>query len=512
MRYFIEKTIGRLHGNESGAVMLLLLASFLILFMMAMTLFDAGVAANDKMKVQVAADSASFSHSVVKSRSMNMISYANIIKRMFYSYMATFVNAWVAIIAQMAIEAGDCFKIPPNPFACARFFGGLPMVIMEGIELIENIPTLMMASGASRKEINSLDRYQRYMFNITPWWAWIEGTSRAMGNGAMVSGSWPPPPSSILNIRNGILSAAGTVDWALGTGFLGALPSLTQNTDTLPLARRDHQKLWTVKAHPFQFSGTKGAIISGMEYCAEYAYSFEQIIVGAQTVMQSESFSGSFDNRWKGLFVVASLFPVLGCAAAGFAYHDDGYLDWRVNESAFSDRNQWLQSSSNVHLAYKPRAGRMDDGADRKKFGIIQKEGNRGALYDNSGYFALSRGEIVYKQPIAELATGVFGFASSIPVVSNRLGLNDHPDMWSPRWKAKNRPMVLPGERMGSSVQGPDVGLNTMINDMIAYLILGSVVGIFDDNFGAGAGLTDLLYLLRVGTTFGPDQLEGIVK
>lgn len=85
--------------------MLLLLAAFLILFMMAMTLFDAGVAANDKMKVQVAADSASFSHSVVKSRSMNMISYANIIKRMFYSYLATYVNAWVAILAQLALDA-----------------------------------------------------------------------------------------------------------------------------------------------------------------------------------------------------------------------------------------------------------------------------------------------------------------------------------------------------------------------------------------------------------------------
>ncbi|QED26708.1 hypothetical protein FRD01_05490 [Microvenator marinus] len=492
--------------------MLLLLAAFLILFMMAMTLFDAGVAANDKMKVQVAADSASFSHSVVKSRSMNMISYANIIKRMFYSYLATYVNAWVAILAQLAIDAGDCFKLIPNPAACLRFFGGLPMVIMEGIEMIENIPTLMFDSGASKKELVALDIYQRYMFSITPWWAWIEGTSRAMGNGAMVSGSWPPPPSTIMSIRDGITSAAGGVDWALGSGFLDILPSLSQNTDTLPLARRDHQKLWTYKMAPFEFSGTKGAIISGLEYCAEYAYSMEQIIIGAQTIAQSESLSSSFDRRWKAIFVGASLFPAMGCAAAGFAYHDSGYLDMRINESTFEDRNAWLQSTSNVHLAYKPRAGRMDDGADRKKFGIINHEGQRGALYDNSGYFALSRGEIVYKQPIEQLTTGVFSFASSIPLVSNRLGLNDNPDMWSPRWKAKNRPVVLPGESLGSSVQGPDIGLNTMVNDMIAYLILGSVVGIFDDNFGAGAAMDDLFYLLRIGSTFNPGNMEGIVK
>jgi hypothetical protein len=491
--------------------MLLVLASFLILFMMAMTLFDAGQAANDKMKVQVAVDSAAFSHSVVKSRSMNMISYANIIKRMFYSYTASFWNAWVAIIAQMASDASKCFRTFPDISACLRFFGGLPMVIMEGIELIENVPTLHGGSGTAKMELQALERYQRYMFNITPWWAWIEGTSRSMGNGAMVSGSWPPPPSSIMNLRNGILSTAGTVDWALGTGFLQALPSLTQNTDTLPLARRDHQKLWSVKADPFTFSGTKGAAISGMEYCAEYALSLEQIIVALQTYRQSESWSSGFDSRWKRKFMGLSALPVVGCAAAGFSYQNDGYLDWRINADNFSDRNTWLQSSSNIHLAYKPRAGRMDDNGDRQRLGFVEQDYTRTPLlYDNSGYFALARSEIVYKQPIRQLALG--GFMSSIPLLSKRMGLNDEPDMWSPRWKAKNRPMMLPGESLGSAVQGPDAGLNTLINDMIAYLVIGSVVGLFDDNFSAGAGLKDLLYLLRIGSSFGPNQMEGIVK
>jgi len=50
------------------------------------------------------------------------------------------------------------------------------------------------------------------MYSVTPWWAWIEAAGRAMGNGAMISASWPPPPSGIGSLKGAITKAASTVD------------------------------------------------------------------------------------------------------------------------------------------------------------------------------------------------------------------------------------------------------------------------------------------------------------
>ena len=44
---------------------------------------------------------------------------------------------------------------------------------------------------------------------------------------------------------------------------------------------------------------------------------------------------------------------------------------------------------------------------------------------------------------------------------------------WKPTWKAKNRPLILPGETFGSAVNSPAAGLNTVINDTIPLLALG---------------------------------------
>lgn len=509
----LKNKVGRLNADQSGAILLLVLAAFLILFMVAMTVFDTGKAAQDKMRVQTAADTAAYSHSVVKARSMNVIVYANIIKRFFYSYLVTYVHAWVAIVAEMTARAAGCFRLIPNPADCVEFFAGLPMVVLEGIEAPFNLsameaPAIGLVDGRSGKEINQLDRYSEYMYSITPWWAWIEATSRAMGNGAMVSASWPPPPSSIGDVKSAISNAAGTVDWALGSDFLSLMPSFSQATDAMPITRRDRQVRWTTKVMPFNFSISEGAIQAGAEYCGEYALSMEAIIPAIQT------YNDSYDhpNGWKTIFAAAQALPVMGCAVAGVSYHDDGYLDWRINKETFEDKNAWLQATGSVSIAYKPRAGTMDDGEGRQKLAYMKQDYQKNPLYQNEGYFAMARSELVYKQPIEELGTGVMGSLGAIPLAGSRLGLQEYPDMWSPRWKAKNRPMALPGETLGSAVQGVDAGLGTIINDTIPFLVVGSIVGIVDDDFAAGSAMNDLLYLYRVGTSMDADKSEGLVK
>ena len=514
----LQNLIGRLHSNQGGAIMLLLLAAFLVLFMVAMVIYDAGRAAQDKMDVQIAADSAAFSHSVVKSRTMNMITYANIIKRMIFSYTATYANAWAAILAEMAIRTARCFRLFPHIPSCIEWGLGLVMVISEGLEAgFTQIPTLIGYGGdnaRSKQELNALERYQQYMYAITPWWAYVEGATRAMGNGAMISASWPPAGSVVSQIKQKASQILGAVDLVAGTDILGSFPSFTNNVDALPVVRRDRDELWSSSSAPFNFSIGNGGIVAAAQYCLEYAFSYEALLTGYETWKESYD----HPKGWKTIFIGLQLVPAVGCAVASLAYNDDGYLDWKLKSDVIGEQESWLKGTASLHIAYKPRAGRNDNEEGRSKIRYLgddyEASLNR-EIYGNEGYFAMARSELVYKQPLDVLGDGFLsGF--KVPILDSKLGIQDAPDMWSPRWKSKNRPLILPGESFGSAVQGPDAGLNTVINDTIPFLVLGSMVGLVpvgqSEPFSIGSGVRDLAYLFRVGTTFTPAKLEGLSK
>ena len=513
MNYLKEK-ITNLNRDESGAVFLLVLAAFLILFMVAMTLFDTGVAAGDKMAVQISADTASYSHSVVKARSMNVIVYANIIKRMYYSYMSTYVNAWTAILANEAHAISMCR--PWRPTACLEAIDTGILILLEGLEFaFTNAPTLGVFGQPENfsEELLALDTYQRYMHAITPWWAYVESLARGAQNGALVSASWPPPPTSLDSIKSGISTAGNVIDTIFGSSIMSSLPGFTTNVDTLPLARRDKAgDLWTSKTAPFQFSVGGGGFVAGARYCKSYTLSYEHILHGYQTYKEGdEGFIEKY--KWKQKFIGLNLVPALGCVGAHLLYADEGYLDWRIKDEFSEDtgtKDAWAQASSNIALSYRPRKGRMDDNDGRKKYGYLKRDHTSNFLYENEGYFAISRSEIVYKQPFDILAFGSWGGPFS--AISSRLGTQKAPDMWSPRWKAKGRPMLVDGETMGSSVQGSPAGLNTIINDTVPLLVLASAIGLLDSNFSGQSAAKDLLYLLRIGSSFSSDNLHGVPK
>ncbi len=517
MKQFIQKKLTQLRRDEGGAIFLLILAAFLILFMVAMTLFDTGVAAGDKMAVQISADTAAYSHSVVKARSMNVIVYANIIKRIYYSYMSTYVNAWTAILANAAHAASRCR--PWRPDACLEAIDTGILILLEGLEFgFTNGPTLGLWGKANfSEELLALDTYQRYMHAITPWWAYIESLARGAQNGALVSASWPPPPTSLDSIKSGISTAGNVVDSLFGTSIMNSLPGFTTNVDTLPLARRDKAgDVWSTKIAPFEFTVGGGGFIAGARYCKSYTLSYEHILHGFQTWKEGdEGFIETY--KWKRKFIGTNAVPALGCIAAHLLYKDEGYLDWRIKDEFSEDtgtKDAWAQSTSNISLAYRPRKGRMDDSDGRSKYNYLSDDKydyNKNPLYQNEGYFAMARSEIVYKQPFDILSNGSWGGPFS--VISSRLGTQTAPDMWSPRWKAKGRPFLVPGETMGSSVQaGNAAGLNTIINDTVPLLVLASALGLLDDNFSGASAAKDLFYLVRIGSTFSSDKLNGVPK
>lgn len=533
IREFLKQRIEALHRNESGAVMLLLLASFLILFMMAMTLYDTGIAAQDKMDVQIAADASSFSHSVVKSRSMNMISYANIIKRMYFSYAVSYVNGLTALVAVTAAHTALCARmcgpVPcPRLKSCWELVENILLIISELAQAFVNLPSLglipgMSGSSAAINEIIALERYQQYMFQITPWWAWVENVTRSMDNGAMVTSAWPPPGSSVETIKGVITRGVGTVDWAIGSSFMNLLPSHTTNVDVLPVTRRDRQTDWSDSIGPFKFEVGNNYTLSAIEYCLSWVGSMEQVVISAQTLAGE-----SKGYEWFNLAFLAlqTLGGSVGCALTNFAWYQNAqgaHLDWKLNSGEYTDDNSWLKATSVLTYAYKPRAGRNDNESGRSKLrymGDRYEYNKSGLTRDVEGYFAVSRSEISYKRALGTGAEGglgsVLGFLSQIPILGDRLGVQNEPDMWSPRWTARNRPVALPREKLGSATGGTansgHVGFNTVITDTIPYLVMGSILGIFDPNFSAQSGMKDLIYLYQAGLTMTDTKIEGISK
>lgn len=498
----------RLHNDQSGAVALLLLAAFLILFMLAMVLYDTGKSARDKMDVQIAADNGAYSHSIVKARTMNMVAYSNTIKRMIYAYANVYATGWAALLAQFALDASQCFRLIPNPAACVRWGKGLVMIITEGIEAaVTNIPQMIPGGSRAQSEIAALGRYQSYMIGITPWWAYVENIMRANTSGAMLSTAWPPPPGNLTAIADKLTDYAGMADEYLGTSIMDLIPAHTKATDGLPLKRRD--------------ADSDALIAAGhTSYCIEYVGSYEQLALSIQYLAQTKNI-----GTMKLFFTGMSIVPAIGCIVAGLIYGDD-VLDYKIAGGAAglelfrpntSNRpsDKWLGATGSTTLTYKPRAGRNADSGDRSKLNFLKEDYSgvsASPLYRNEGYFALARSEIVY-QDTSIPGNLISNFAAPDSKWAGALkSLTARPNMWSPSWTGRLRPVALPGESFGSSTHGGNAGLNEMFFDMAPFLLVGSLIGLVDDDFSYSSAAQDIFYLHRATQGFNAGNMEGIAK
>jgi len=101
----INNVLGRFNANQGGAVALMTMAALLIIMMMAWVVYDSGDAARDALDVQAAADTAAWSQSAVEARSMNMIAFANVGKRVTFGMTSFYQSLWLAYAELLIIAA-----------------------------------------------------------------------------------------------------------------------------------------------------------------------------------------------------------------------------------------------------------------------------------------------------------------------------------------------------------------------------------------------------------------------
>lgn len=93
-----RRAVEKFHHQESGAVLLLMLAVCLILMMLGWVVYDTGQAARENIKMQSAGDMAAVSQSAIKARSMNMLAYTNVAKRSIFAVHSTYLASFMAYI------------------------------------------------------------------------------------------------------------------------------------------------------------------------------------------------------------------------------------------------------------------------------------------------------------------------------------------------------------------------------------------------------------------------------
>ncbi|MFU8804871.1 MAG: Tad domain-containing protein, partial [Bradymonadaceae bacterium] len=404
LRDVVEKRIVLFGGDQSGAVAIACLAACLILFMTALVLHDAGNSARTKLDVQNAADTAAYSQAAVKARTMNMVAYTNVAKRTIISLHNTYVGLLAGWVAWTALRCAKCSKW--NWKACWDCF-------INGLLAIAELPDTLNATIGSAKnyyqdEIEALDKYQAYMTQLTPWWAWSEGTVRGARNGATFTSSFPPPPGLLLTYVSDWLEAA--------LGFFGVAPlyNQTDKVDAMPLKRG-----WAIKmCAPTTMAGI-----------AEATYNV--------WVHKSRSKEGA--KKGAAIAMGIPMIPTVGCASSLFNFA--GYMRPR-EPVADGNSAESLMAKSNIVFSYKHAP--ENRGKFRTNYNIGGSDYTPSVTnpyFRGSGFWTLARGEFFFD--------------------------GGSPDPWKPRWTAKIRPVAMPGE-----FEELDADLNAMFHDIAPYMAI----------------------------------------
>lgn len=530
----------RLHRDEGGAVALLMMASIMITFMLGLVIFDAGFVAEDKLEVQAAADTASWSQSAVEARAMNMMAFANVGKRITVGIISYYEALWVALaaiaavtliamlacwaayvallIASLGTAAG---ALEPLRQGCTTLTAMLAeqiyMMAQEGKDLNKLAEDLMSEpSGYFQKDAEAFTKYQDYMHQVAPWWSWGEGFVRGFRNGAIAT-SWPVP-------SKGSSGGGGLFGGSLGIGG-SSVPA-----DTLPIlkatsAEKAGDNLCNrmygnnsddASAVLDRDGGVRASSILTdiMVHTADY---------GIKTLMDDDAREDQVECY--GLCGVGNAFVkvdryvyffLMGVAAIGLtkgickqnmksgtsvmgklgdflpfiAPKTFGQRGWpymiRDSSSGISSQAVWLRWTSNLTFSYRRGTTRYGDTSYEAFTAWSREQGN--TLDDlvgmTEGVWAVSRSEISYQ------------FSGGAP------------DLWHPSWVARMRPVSIPGE-WGSS----GATISEAFGDALPLMARGAVLeGIAGSGFGMDVVQDGIRMMVALQAMSTGSNMDGVAK
>ena len=520
--------VERMHHDEGGAIVMLGLAGVMILFMTALVMYDAGEGAREKAEVQLASDTAALSHATTKARAMNMVAYANTTKRILYGYNVIYVSAYLALIETTGLYYALAAKhtaLAARPW-CAitvvcplmhlasaadnlvHALMGTIQLTMETIEAMFNNGPALMGLGVggdtfrSVKEMAAMDFYQEYTSKISGWWSWGEATTRGIRNRATLIGTWPPPPGSFVRVRNfanGVMSAINT----LGIGSISSPFSSRQ--DELPIEREPSTPL-SIASNLLGHTNMCFQTLTSLDFWAMQYYFQHHSKSKGYWKDNSGPYKAPFGRYPSPKSLVTGLtiaqMPI-GCLIAAVTFSNHG-MPFEISYAAsrslpnLDATEDWVFATSNYAFGYKKGNGRFSEDAKAAKYQYMQTDyglqggGAQEMLYRNDGYWSVSRAEIVYARSfVGEALSGPSGGSPPSGSKGRSLlsGLGtlvssylDAPNMWSPRYTSRLRPVNLVGEEIES--------MNTMAVETIPYMVFAAPISFAYGDGGDFSGMS----------------------
>ncbi|MEC9400339.1 MAG: Tad domain-containing protein [Myxococcota bacterium] len=478
VRAWAQKTLQELGGDQSGAVGMLVLAATLIVFMMALVIYDTGNVARDNMEVQAAADTAAWSQTSIEARSMNMMAFTNVAKRVTFG-MTSYYQALTLSYAELLILAVAL------AVACwvANFFAGgslttlcetLTFFAVEVAYIVfEELPDVLafnadMNPGYFKDDMAALDSYQNYIKELTPWWSWSEGFIRGSRNGATAVSGWPVPRT-----------LPGTIQ---GSGLVDTLPVVKQS-DYAGVCKRTYSS-----------PGSGNSSITDA-LTSDLAVHFADYLLKSCIPANNCKSKAPGTKGWERPVAVflagtgAVLQIEVGCLAQSSVWGSTGTP---YQMGSFPSQAQWMLQSSNLAIAYRRSPGRSTD--ERAKYDYMSADHSAAIpfLHESTGTWSMARAEISYQY-------------------NDPSNLNS-PDLWHPSWTVRMRPVALPGEWTGL---GGNTNLNRAWHDILTYLVAGAALNsVTSGNLDLNASdiASDLIRIEMSTRGMDNDRIEGIGK
>ena len=507
------------HRDQGGAVLVMVLAGILVALMATLVMYEAGSVSRDKIDSQMSADAAAYSASVVKARSMNMVAFANTNKRVIYSISTVYFSVYLSVVAATASYGKKCNPLPVSWPFCLKAAQGLLQLITEGVEMA--VANIRGITKGLKRELKALNNYQEYLIEMAPWWAWMEGALRSTVNEGSFAMTWPPPggPAAIMDkitkFLQGVDAIIGVINSLGGSlggeGFSEGIPKHSKSLDVLPLTRRDDGK------NILQLIGAGGGYYVGWFISPEHA------AVQADVFRKGSKLGLSRDSKARnaqlGTLVPAGLisFGLLGKDM--FDFRITGAKSLALLGNAFGGNSEpeddWLQATSLMAFGYKGHKTRSS--TDRDRLNIMGDKDWKGVSKVQTdmanGVVSVARSEIVYDQ--SDIASK---FSAEMPIKIGKAisGFTATPGMWSPRWTARLRPVTLPDEEHGRTVDfggdGEPVGLREMAIDTMPFMLLAVVMSLVDDSVDIPSLMEDAVNYWISSGGFSAENMEGIVK
>lgn len=469
------RKLRQLNGDSSGAIAMLVLASILILMMMAWAVMDTSLAATDKIEVQVGADTATYSQSAVEARSMNMIAFANVAKRVTFGMTAFYLALWfalaeitlVAIVLAVACWVANVFALGSLSTVCQYLTEFAAEAVGTVAAEAPDLATfIQLMNGYYADDVQALDDYQSYMTELTPWWGFMEAVTRGGRNGALVTATWPPP-------------AELTGSLGIGTG----------ETDSLP-------------AGPIvdDASAFDGYLDMCLRVYSEFDFAVYMAEYPLKNALAGELTDGAVFDKWRpvlqGLMWVLALpnLIVSGCGIVG-PWLGEAAAPYWIPSGVKDSQSNWLKASANMAIGYQPNPERMASAQDKKKYSFVGDEPNTliPLIYEAGGYWSVARSEISFQDDNA----------------------GAEPDLWKASWTARMRPVALPGEWSG---YGSDIDMLHAWRDVAPWMALAGGLASFINSGGSNPAdnLTGLgADVIRADAAFGSfddTNVEAVAK